>query len=191
MNEQEILDLFQTSLYFFSALLQADAAILGFGTIFIIFKLQSLDSLKQKIIQMYYTKGPGHIGNINMLLFSKNSKDIAEVLSNTINDKYDFENYSHIVCLPEKIKKISNSIKFPICLIGSHAVICAVFLVISQFLYTIVIIQILLLTIVLIWFGFGIFITSKLAISLLTKSDDINLGNLLPEVYNLIQANNK
>jgi len=177
-------NLFQTSLYFFSALLQADAAILGFGTIFIIFKLQALDSLKQNIIQAYYTKGSGHIGNVNNLLFSKEPKEIAKVLSGAA--EYDRENYNHIVCIPKRAEQISKSIKLPIWVIGTHAVFCSIFLLLSFKNYENIILQQVLLLICLIWFTISVFLAGRLAIKILTKKEKYELKELLPEVYNEI-----
>ena len=173
--------LFQTGLYFFSSLLQADAAILGFGTIFIIFKLQSLNSLKQNIIQAYYTKGPDHIGIINKLLFLKNSKKIAHILSNATES--DRENYKHILCIPKRAEQVSKSIKLPIIIIGSHASLSAIFLLINDVLYRIIFLYIGILIICIIWFVTGIFLAGKLAIKTLTKTEEFKLEELLPEVY--------
>ncbi len=174
-------DLFQTSLYFFSALLQADAAILGFGTIFIIFKLQALDSLKQNIIQAYYTKGSGHISNVNSLLFSKKPEEIAKVISGAA--EYDKRNYIHIVCIPKRAEQISNSIKLPIWIIGTHAVFCSILLSLSFKNIENVIFEQVLLLICLIWFAASVFLAGRLAIKILTKKEKYDLKELLVDVY--------
>ncbi len=175
-------ELFQTSLYFFSSLLQADAAILGLGTIFIIFKLQSLDTLKQNIIQAYYIKGPGHIGNINGLLFSKTVDEIVTYLKKASG--YDLENYKHIICIPKRAEQIGSKIKLPIWIIGSHTIYCAILLLVSHKIYNIPNLQWILLGICLVWFAIGIFLAGHLAINILTKKEDFKLDKLLPDVCN-------
>jgi len=180
-----IQDLFQTSLYFFSALLQADAAILGFGTIFVIFKLQSLDSLRQSLLQAYYTKGPGHTGKVNILLLSKKPEEIANILSEPSG--YDFENYCRIVCIPKIISKISSSVKLPIWIIGTHTVFCAILLFASHLIYHQENIQIVIVVICLLWFATGVFLAGHLAITTLLKKEKYDLEELFPEVAEKIK----
>jgi hypothetical protein len=183
MDEQFLNILFQTSLYFFSSLLQADAAILGFGTIFIIFKLQSLDSIKQGIIQAYYTKGGGHTGAINSLLLSDKPNEIANTLFSMKSDAYNYKNYLYIVLIPTRSALISTSIKWPVKVIGLHTIICALLLGINLFFRQYVVVEFIILAFTFIWFAYGVYLAASLAISLLTKNDDYRLEELRPDIY--------
>jgi hypothetical protein len=191
MNEQFINNLFQTSLYFFSSLLQADAAILGFGTVFIIFKLQSLDSIKQSIVNVYKSKGSGHSNITNTLLLSKDPKEIANSLSGVKQNNYDFKNYLYLILIPAMATKISTSIKWPVIVIGTHTIICALILFINQLFYRNVCFEFVILSVIFLWFAYGIFLAGSIAVSLLTKTDNYELKELRPDIYNLLYEKEK
>ena len=182
MISQNYFDLFQTSLYFFSSLLQADAALLGFGTVFIIYKLQSLENIRQSIIQTYYSKGSTYTDHMNSLILSKNPIDIAKTLVGMKASEYHYRNYEYVVLIPAKSEEIKNSIKVPVVVIALHAVFCAIFLFIAQFVYKSFEWQLILLFITLLWFAWLVFLASRLAISLLTGTDTYEISQLLPEV---------
>ncbi|HTK81871.1 MAG TPA: hypothetical protein VL633_06240 [Bacteroidota bacterium] len=182
------MDLFQTSLYFFSSLLQADAALLGFGTVIIIFKLQSLETVRQSIIQTYYTKGPGHTSNMNSLILSRNPAELAKTLDGMKENQYDYRNYEFVVLIPAKSDEIRRSIRLPVLVTSSHAVVCSLLLLIAQYLYSEYTLQFIMLAISLLWFAWLVVLASRLAISLLTAQDKFELRNLLPEVHQAMNA---
>jgi len=186
MKEQFINNLFQTSLYFFSSLLQADAAILGFGTVFIIFKLQALDSLKQNIINIFKSKGQGHSNITDTLLLSKDSNEIVDTLLRIKKNNYDYQNLLYLILIPAKSAKISISIKWPVVVIGTHTILCALFLFLNQLFYQIIWLEYSTLCLTFAWFAYGIFLAASLAISLLTKTDSYKLEDLRLDIYKLI-----
>lgn len=179
-------DLFQTSLYFFSSLLQADAALLAFGAVFIIYKLQSLDTVRQSILQTYYTKGNTYTNHMNTLVLSKNPKEIAATLLGVTGNKHDYQNYLYVVLIPAKAEEIRKSVKLPVSVIATHAVFCAGLLATAQYSYTFCALQISLILTTLLWFGWLIFLASRLAISLLTAPDKYNISQLMPEVHKIM-----
>jgi len=168
----------------FSSLLQADAAILGFGAIFIIYKIQFIENIRQNIIQSYYTRGRGYTNTIITLLLD-NPEAVAAVLEKP-RDERDFENLKYIVCIPAKANEIGRSIRLPIALIGGHTVFCGILLYFSQFLSEYVSIQNALLIVTLLWFALGVFLASRLAIDLLTRRDEYSLKLLRPDIFEFV-----
>lgn len=183
------MNLFQTSLYVFSSLLQADAAILGFGAIFIIYKMQSIENIRQNIIQMYWTKGPGFTGNVNTLILD-NPETIADLL-NKEREAHHFENYKYIVCIPAKTREIGKSIKLPVAVIGVHTILCGILLYLGQFIFQCEMLWNSVLIIGLAWFALGIFLASKLAIDLLTRLHKYRISELRPDIFKFVPDKNE
>lgn len=183
--------LFQTSLYLFSALLQADAAILGFGTIFVVFKLQSIESHKDRLISTFHTKGPGHISQVNTLIITKDPNRIADILSRTADEAREL--YMKILCAEPRSRQIGKSIVTPLVILGSHALISAVGLFGTHLIHSDNI-QILILVLAILWFAFALVSVIKLSIQILTKEDEYVLSKLLPLVdaeYNKLMDQKK
>jgi hypothetical protein len=184
MDEQFLSNLFQTSLYFYSSLLQADAAILAFGTVCVVFKLQSLDFIKQSIVQAYHSLGRSAANTINIMLFPTDPKNIASALAQKkIGSEYHYKNYLLVLLIPAKSLEISASIKWPLKVIGLHTILSSLLLAVNQFIYKSVFIEFVLLSLTFVWFCYGIYLAASLAISLLTKTDDYQLEKLRPDVY--------
>ena len=182
-------NLFQTSLYLFSALLQADAAILGFGTIFVVFRMQSLESKRHSILQSYNMGSRGVNTTVRILLRS-DAYAIARLLNDS--DDYQGENYTNIICIPKVIERIRNFVKKPIIVIGVHAVFSSILLFVSYYTFCDSKLQISLILIGLLWFAYNIFVAVRLAITMLTFDEDYNIQELLPNVYSeLDKLNNK
>jgi hypothetical protein len=182
MNTQDLFNLLQTSLYLFSALMQADAALLGFGAVFVIYKLQALETIRQSIVQTYYTKGNTHTANMNTLLLGSDVKEIAHTLLGIKPSEHDFQNYCYVILIPAQSDLIKNSVKLPIWTLASHAVFSTVALVLSQWFYTFLFFQITIIGIAVIGFLYSLFLASRLSISLLTKREDYKLEQLRPDI---------
>ena len=180
-------DLFQTSLYFFSSLLQADAALLAFGIILVIYKLQSLDTVRQSILQSYYTRGQDYTRHMNTLVLSKDPKEIASTLIGMFGSTHEYQNYLYVVLIPAKAIEIKRSAKYPIIVIASHSILCATLLFLTQYLFDNHWIHVALLWVTLIAFGWLVFLTSRFAISLLTGIDQYEISDLLPTVHKIMQ----
>jgi hypothetical protein len=178
------MNLFQTSLYLFSSLLQADAAILGFGAIFVIYKIQSLENIRQNIIQTYQTKGPGYTGIVNTLILGE-SKAIAAILENE-KDMLNFRNFKYIVCIPAKSIEIGKSIRRPIIIIGSHTILCGVLLFLSQYFFPCIVLQNSVLVITLLWFAIGVISAYRLAINSLIKLENYIISKLRTDILDFV-----
>ena len=182
------MELFQTCLYFLSAFVQADAALIGFGAIFVIYKLQSLDSLRQSLVQSYYTKGNVHTGNMNTLLLSTNSADLAKVLLGIKPNEQDFRNYVHVILIPIYSQRLRASVKLPMIAVALHIVASSVLLLTVQHFYATTCLTTWLMWLDLAWFAWIIFLASRLALKMLTSSDNYDLEAMLPDVNRLVQA---
>lgn len=173
-------ELLQTSLYLFSALLQADAAILGFGTIFLVFRIQSLESKYQLILQSYNTHPYGGVNtNVRKLLLGKAS-DIAGILH--VEKDYNLANYTQIVCIPEVINSIKTSIRKPLIVIGFHTVYSSILLFGSHIVYTDEKLQTSTMVIGLLWFAYNIFLAITIAIKMLTTEDEYEVEIFRPDI---------
>jgi hypothetical protein len=179
-------NLFQTSLYFYSSLIQADAAILGFGAIFLIFKLQALDNLKQNIIQSYNARGGEHIKNVNSLLFP-DPQEVARILLFMDPEGKDYANYLHVLLIPKNINEINNLIKGPVILIGSHIILCSILLLTSQITYNNIILQLSTIALSLLGFGILIFRSSRIAINLPSRKVNLDLESQSPIIFEAIK----
>ena len=73
-------DLFSTSLYLFSAILQADAALLGLGAIFVIYKIQSIENQFSFIMQEFKFHGSGWSGAAANIMIAKTNEEKAKIL---------------------------------------------------------------------------------------------------------------
>jgi hypothetical protein len=178
------MNLFQTSLYMFSSLLQADAAILGFGAVFIIFKIQSIENIRQNIIQKYHAQ-INVFGEMVNTLLGDNPEAIAKLLTKQGNAQY-FRDFKYIACIPAKSREIGESIRFPIAVIASHAILSGALLYLSQFYFQCEILQNSLLVASFLWFAVGITLASRLAINLLTQSDSFPVSRLRPDVFEFV-----
>jgi hypothetical protein len=173
-------ELLQTSLYLFSALLQADAALLGFGTIFVVFRIQSLESKFQLILQSYNTHPFGGVNtNVRKVLLG-NASDVASVLHR--EEDYNLANYSQLVCIPEIVNQIKASIKKPILIIGTHAIFSSILLFISYKTYVNEKFQFSLMVIAVLWFSYNIYSAITVAIRMLSSDDNYKIEGLRPDI---------
>lgn len=198
MNVQNIYNLFQISPDLFSLLLQTDVAILGFVVVAAIYKLQSLNTLKQSIIQNYYTvyKSGKYINNINSLLFPKTPQETADILLHEkIKNRYNFMHYSFIVLIPANEIKVRKQLQYFALFLGLHIIRCALYFCDCQNFIQYVCLQNVLLLLTLPWFVGGII--WALYIFIFVCFDNVNnwgsvdsieqhIKELLPEVYKLM-----
>lgn len=180
---------FTATLYLFSALLQADAAILGFGAIFIIYRLQSLENRLQLIVTELQSHGYGYLGKLSQLInfalgMRQDKAKIAEILYGSGDNYIKME---AVVTIPLAVKSIKERVKYPIVVVGCHIIGSAVFLLTASGLsknpYTLY----LLSWILVVWFGAAIFLAGSNAWKLMTDEDELSLERLDNELYNIME----
>ena len=178
-------NLLTTSLYFYSALLQADAAILAFGTVLIIYKLESLESLKQSIINTILLMSSGQ--NIVKALLDKNIENAAKEIKAIVSAPDVYKNLVYVVCIPKRKEEISKKIKMPIIIITLDIGISAVGLFVSQYLYiNYLSVHIFLIGATLLLFLVGVIKSAYISIVNLTKPEKLLLEIYRKDIYNRI-----
>jgi len=75
-------NIFTTGLYIFSSLIQADAAILGLGAVFVIYRLQSLYSQEQSYIDILQNSGIPSVQKACHVMIGGTPLKMAEALNN-------------------------------------------------------------------------------------------------------------
>jgi hypothetical protein len=131
--------LFSTALYLFSSLLQADAAILGFGAIFVIYKLQALDNQLALTMDGFDALTPGHPGGraIAEGVLRSGKEDLARNIRNRLKDPMKKSSVAYIEAIraiPKRKDKVKDMIKLPIGVIGSHACISTISLLLTCYI---------------------------------------------------------
>ncbi len=121
-------NVFASSLYLFSALLQADATILGFGAIFIIYKLQTIDSRYQNALSICTEYSSGIAAKAIELAINADQQAQSEFLKAfEISMQRQFE---LILKTPRLKKEIRHKVKLPLMVSSAHLCICTVSLLI-------------------------------------------------------------
>lgn len=177
---------FTTALYLFSSLLQADAAILGFGAIFVIYKLQTLDTKLQLLVQLCYTRGSVFTNYANNLILAKTDENKVKLFKDS--NRSDQEVLEPLISIPKRSEGIRSQVKYPLIVIGLHSFVCAVLLWFTP-RFTLPVPDnrlIYVIYVVILWFGVGILVAGWLAVSLLTRKDELSLERLDKEMYESI-----
>ncbi len=124
---------YSTGLYFFSALVQANASILAIVGVFMIFKIQSIqssiDMIKNKLSKSI---GPIAVNKLEDLLNKYNMKEFDDKAKNILETptcNYWKEKHN-------TIKNIKESIKTPTILLIFGTGICALFLMLANFIHS-------------------------------------------------------
>ena len=81
-------DTFTTGLYIFSSLLQADAAILGLGAVFIVYRLQSLYSQQQSYVDILQKSTIGGVPQASQIMLEGDPQRIAVELKKFEGNRY-------------------------------------------------------------------------------------------------------
>ena len=118
-------DIITTTLYLLSALIQADATILGFGAIFVIYKLQALDTLLQQTLTL--CEMTDKEGIASTLLVHTDKKALAMTLR-LHKGTLLLPHLEKIVTIPKRQRQIKQLIKLPSGLLAFHASLSAILL---------------------------------------------------------------
>lgn len=174
-----------TALYLFSSLLQADAAILGLGAIFIIYKMQSLDSRLNLALTMVggmqNTKG----SQAFLLMQASCDKARAPLLRSVVSSE-KFSEFEVIVTVPARLAQIRKKLILPLVVVALHCSACSVLLWHSHrmdfsqpWIWWVV-------DATLVSFGFGLFLDARLAWLLAVKYDSLTLKAVKPKLHALV-----
>jgi hypothetical protein len=182
-------DLFSTSLYLFSALLQADAALLGFGAIFVIYKFQSIENQFSFLMQEFKFHGSGWSGAASKIRIAKTNEEKAKILKSHLGKDLS-EQLEFLSSLSEMKLKISNTIKIPLLISGSHLSLSSVILWIIPQIYKIGFIIQIISWLFICWFIIGVFSAVWVVWILIIKNRDLNLEDVNPKLYKLVHEDN-
>ena len=120
-------DTFTTALYLFSSLLQADATIIGFGAIFVIYKLQALDSSYQNALTLCQSAGQGDVGDIAKLIVITDDPNKKETLLQRHEGQLYYSQLRLLITIPLQKNKVKRIVKWPLFFTVIHislSVIC-------------------------------------------------------------------
>jgi hypothetical protein len=119
---------FTTALYVASSLLQADAAILGFGAVFIIYKLQSLDSTYQDAFRTCLSASSAQVAEIAKLIVVAPDLERKNKLLESLVGNHYYPHLSRLVSIPLRQEEVKTSIKWPIIAVSLHISLSAIIL---------------------------------------------------------------
>jgi len=176
-----------TALYLFSALLQADAALLGLGALFVTYKLQALESQFAFTMQEFKAHGAGYIGTATSLWLAKGDEQKAEILkknlSSTLISPLEF-----VASLSEARASIKAAIKAPIIIIASHLCLSSVLLWLVPELQRQAYILSTASWICIAWFVTGVVSSAWVAWRLVVKEKELLLEEVNPKLYKLVHG---
>jgi hypothetical protein len=109
-----------SSLYLFSSLLQADAAIIGLGAIFIIYKLQSMDSNFQNALRLCMAAGYGEIGDLAKFIVITEDANKKRELLKRAEGQMHYDQLKLLITIPERKISIKHSAKWPLIFLAIH-----------------------------------------------------------------------
>jgi hypothetical protein len=179
-------DIFTTYLYLFSSLLQADAAILGFGAIFVIYKLQSLDNRYQMAYDACQN-AKGIIPEFSTKLMGGLSEDgIYDIISTTIHNPHIFKQMELLVTVPKRKEIVKNYVILPMFLIGFHCITTSILLwtapvIVGTGIGT------TLAVVVLIVFSVGIILSGRVGLYVIRTHDELSLVKYYPQIHERIE----
>ncbi len=181
-------DLFTTSLYLFSAILQADAALLGFGAIFVIYKFQSIENQFSFLMQEFKIHGSVWSGTASKLMIAKTYEEKAKILKSHLGGDLS-EHLEFLSSLSEMKFKISKSIKIPLLIIASHLSLSSVILWVIPKIYKIDRIIQIVSWLFICWFIIGVISAVWVVWILIIKNRDLKLEDVNPKLYKLVHDN--
>jgi len=115
-----------TALYLFSSLLQADATILGFGAIFIIYKLEQIEKESEVAISQISLHGPGYMNLLTKVLNAASAEAAEEILK--AHSAGTLDKLFRSVVASKRRPALVKSVLWPLLIIALHISCCAVFL---------------------------------------------------------------
>ena len=179
---------FTTALYLFSSLLQADAAILGFGAIFVVYKLQALEARINLLVEVHHSRGGPHARLVNELVCAQSDEEKAKGLRAFSLTSREYKNMEELVTIPLWRDQIKSKVWIPLAIIGSHSIASTILLSLAPLLSRPEVLRyfpwIAALTIV--WFSVGVGISCWSALKVLAKTDELSLLRLSKSVYDLV-----
>ena len=178
---------FTAALYLFSSLLQADATILGFGAIIIIYKIQSLDNRYKLAWELCVIKPYERVQEASKLIRATKTEEIVEVLKKNKNNEL-YSQLELLITIPKRMDEIKSMIKYPLIAIGAHAVICSLFISFTSSMdYKSDCIQ-WVSYIIILFFGIIIFWTIHITWVLVTNKDELSLSKIDKELYSRLNS---
>lgn len=179
---------YNSLLYLLSALLQADAAILSLGSIFFIYKIQSLDSHFQMLAMQLAIRdrAVSYVSSAEILfLANKKEPDRRKELA-TMYLKLPKE-YRALVTIPIVTKSLRTTITLPVWTIGLHTIASAIVLFCAPALSSFPTFFVWLSALVVFWFAWCIYLVGRTALELTTKESELELENVDDELYRMTQ----
>jgi len=188
---------FTTLLYLFSSLLQADATILGFGAIFVIYKLQVLENNYQYAVNFILEHG-GSASRMPLTEYMNIDVDveanidaiaefIIELKSRALKQKYAI----WMKTIPMRINSIKQMVRIPIIIIGTHCGVTAIILWLTAYInwlqtwWGVCVVCIFILT-----FSIGIVLSVRVAMNMVVIKDELSLEKNLPKVFERLKELN-
>jgi len=179
---------FTTALYLFSSLLQADAAILGFGAIFVVYKLQALEGRVGLLVEIYHSKGTSYTSLVNDLVCASADEEKAKVLRAFSSGSREYKMMEELVTVPLRIVQVKSGVWIPLLAVGLHAIVSTILLSIVPALTTADAIPYYhwVVVIIIVWFSLGVAVSGWTALNLLAKRDELSLERLNNSLYLLV-----
>jgi hypothetical protein len=175
------------SFYLFSSLVQADAAIIGFGIVFIVYKLQSIENRSQTSLQLLRTLGHFDM-TIAPLVKQIIENDVpvfkGSALRQYLNHPY-YKELELLVTIPLRAERIKTAAFDTIRYTSVHMLISACCIVVVPILgdqlsnVPLIIVSL----IILIYFGLVIRKVEDTARNVVSSPNEFDLGVLSPEIY--------
>jgi len=179
--------IFTTALYLFSALLQADAALLGLGAIFVIYRLQALENQFVFIMQEIKVHGPGYISTATNLWVAKTDEQKAELLKKSLSSPL-IDPLEFVASLSEAKTTIKRTIKTPLVIIGSHLCATSVLLWLVPYMHRQYCIINITSWIDIGWFVVGVASSVWIAWRFVVREKELLLKDVNPRLYKLVHG---
>jgi hypothetical protein len=181
-------DSLQTTLfYLFSSLIQADAALLGFGAFFVVYKIQSLEGRIPQAMQLAELRKNSEDQTIAYMMGSGRLSNKATYIARYPIGDFIRKQMEMIEAIPKRVQEVKRLLKAPVVVIAVHTVFCAVGLWLSAFISTFAVLGHVLMFMTILWFAVGIAMASRLALNLTVKDDELSLERLDPELFSEIR----
>jgi hypothetical protein len=175
--------------YLFSSILQADAAIIGFGIVFVVYKLQSLENRSQ--MSLHLLESLGHYNSIIAPLV-KNifESDEPRIKGGALLKYMNHPHYKELellVTIPIRIEIIKTNAFNSLRYISIHMFVCACCFFPLPILKSLLnnIPMLVLCFIILLYFGLVLLKVEKTAINTISKSNEFELKLLSPQIYDI------
>ena len=176
---------YNSLLYLLSALLQADAAILSLGSIFFIFRMQSLDSLYQFLVSRYQGYQP--YAEPSRILMNIELND--EAAKEELKEQWKLlpAEFKGILTIPLRKNLLRDRVTLPVWTLSLHTITCAVTLFCAAALSTSPTFFIWFACVIVIWFSFCIYLVGRIVLDSMTQRDVMELKKLNEKLSELRQ----